>query len=124
MSLHFFKYLLLVFVLSFANNLIYCQNNTTNNNKDFTHLKKEDMNEMSKDDIQENTTNNERGFSFYRKHSFSNNDNTKVNTNTDPEQFRTKIGSLFTRIGNGIKRYCSDNNISGKKLLRITKLFL
>ena len=124
MSLHFFKYLLLVFVLSFTTNLIYCQNNTNNNNKDFTHLKKEDINEMSKDDVQENTTNNERGFSFFRKHSFSNNDNTKVNTNTDPKQYRTKIGSLITRIGNGIKRYCNDNNISAKRLLRITKLFL
>lgn len=126
MSLNFFKYLLLVFVLSFATNLIYCQNHTTNNNKDFTHLKKEDLNKNSDEEeqkVNEIKITNESGL-FSRKRSFSNNDKTKVNSSSNPKQYRTKIGSLFTRIGNGIKRYCNDNNISAKRLLRITKLFL
>ena len=125
MSLNFFKYLLLVFVLSFATNVIYCQNNNTNKNNDFTHLQKEDLNENSEEEqeVNEIKITNESGL-FSRKQSFSNNDKTKVNSSSNPELHKTKISSLFTRIGNGIKRYCNDNNISAKRLLRITKLFL
>jgi hypothetical protein len=124
MLLNFIKNITLLLALFLTNNIVICQNSDVNNKSEHIELEKEDLNETSQDHLIQNETLSDESI-FNKKRSIINkNHQENQSKSTSSEDFKTKIGSLFSRIGISIRKYCHDNKISGKKLLKIGKLFI
>ena len=121
LNLSNYKYLaLLILFLAGIYSAIGQSSTVQQNGEQFQTIKE---NTEEKDKIVENDKliKNENSV-FNKTHLFSNKNFTN-NKELQPKKIRNKrIGELFSRIGLGLKKYCQDNKISGKKALRILKM--
>ena len=121
LNLSNYKYIA-IFILFFAG--IYSaigQASTVQQNGEQFQIIKENPEEKDKIVENDKLIENENNL-FNKTHIFSNKNFTN-NKELQPKKIRTtKIGELFSRIGLGLKKYCQDNKISGKKALRILKM--
>ena len=101
-----------------------CQSSNSHNKYDQSHIINENQEDKSEFEVKENEAISENSISLKNQSFFQNKKDLNKDKNINPRNFRTtKIGSLFTKIGLGLNTYRQDNNISGKKALRILKLF-
>ena len=122
MLLKFIRNTILFTAFILANHIAVGQNTDAIQNE-FSEIKKEESIE-NKDQLIQNEAVVE-DVNFDGKFSF-NKRNRKIDKNKPlvSKDHKTKIGSLFIRISSGIKKYCHDNNISGKRLFKIGRLFI
>jgi len=122
MPLKFIRNIILFTSFILANHNAVCQNMDVNKNE-FSEIKNEESIENQEQLIQNEPVvedvNFDGKFSFKKRNRQIDNKKPLVS-----EDRKTKIGTLFIRISTGIKKYCHDNNISGKRLFKISKLFI
>lgn len=122
MSLNLVRNIILFTAFVLANQSVFCQNIDVNKNE-YSELKNEESIENQDQSLQNESivedVNFNGKFSFKKRNRQGDNSKPLVS-----EDCKTKVGSLVVRISTGIKKYCHDNNISGKRLFKIGKLFI
>ncbi len=124
MHLNFIKHTTVIFTLLLLNNTLISQTAELINNSTNIESEKVEVNEISRDNLIQSESINEENIFIKKRITFNKNNQANDNKNINSDDYKTKIGSLISRIGISINKYCKDNKISGKKILRIGKLFI